>query len=213
VISVLLPSRGRSRSLLATVKGLLGLAADPGDVEVLIAADPDDQATLDLDRDDSFPEAASIWTAPERFGYKRINEYFNALALLAAGEWLMLWNDDAIMLTPRWDEVIRGESPGVLWPTADYATNHNTFPVWPTAWTRHIGHVSLDQSSDMWVHDVGRAIGMERRIPVSIHHEHRLGDQTAADRDAVADVITYHAPEMVAARQQDAERLREFLRQ
>jgi hypothetical protein len=213
VISVLLPSRGRSRSLLATVKGLLGLAADPGDVEVLIAADPDDDGTLDLARDGQLPGQVRIWVAPERFGYKRINDYFNTLAEMAKGEWLMLWNDDAIMLTPRWDEVICGESPGVLWPAADYATNHNTFPVWPAAWTRHIGHVSLDQSTDMWVHDISMATGTSRRIPVSIHHEHRCGDQTAADRDAVADVITYHQPQMVAARQRDTERLREFLRQ
>jgi hypothetical protein len=213
MISVLLPSRGRSRSLLATVRGLLGLAADPDDIEVLIAADPDDDATLDLAQDGFLPEQARIWVAPERFGYKRINEYFNALDAMAAGPWSFMFNDDAILLTPRWDEVVRGEAPGVLWPTADYATNHNTFPVWPTAWTRHIGHVSLDQSTDMWIHDISMATGTSRRIPVSIHHEHRVGDQTAADRDAVADVITYHAPAMVEARQRDTERLREFLRQ
>jgi hypothetical protein len=124
-----------------------------------------------------------------------------------------MFNDDAILLTPRWDEVVRGEAPGVLWPTADYAVNHNTFPIWPTAWTRHIGHVSLDQSTDMWVHDISMATGTSRRIPVSIHHEHRCGDATANDRDAVASVVTYHTPEMYAARERDAARLREFLAQ
>ena len=211
MISMYLPSRGRPDSLLETMAGLLGLAADPGDVEFLIAADPDDEPTLALTRDGFLPEQARMWVAPERLGYKRINEYFNALDAMAAGPWSFIWNDDATMLTPRWDEVIRAESPAVLWPSADYATNHNTFPVWPTAWTRHIGHVSLDQSTDMWLHDVARAVGVVRRIPVSIHHEHRCGDATGNDRDAVADVITYHTPEMYEARARDAKRLRELL--
>lgn len=211
MISVLIPSRGRSQSLLETIGGLLGLAADPGDVEVLIAADPDDGPTLALAEDGPLPPQARIWVAPERFGYKHICDYYNALDAIAAGPWSFLFNDDASLLTPGWDEIIRAEPPGVLWPRADYAAEINTFPVWPTAWTRHLGHVSLDQSTDMWIADVARALGVQRPIPVSIHHEHRMGDATAADRDAVADVITYHTPENYAARARDVAALRELL--
>ena len=211
MISVLCPSRGRPDALLETIGGLLGLAADPGDVEFLIAADPDDEPTLDLVQDGFLPPQAKMWVLPERWGYKRICDYYNVLDAVASGPWSFLWNDDCEMLTPRWDEVIRAEGPGVLWPQADYAAVTNTFPIWPTAWTRHLGHVSLDQSTDMWIHDVARAAGVERPVPVSIRHEHRMGDATAADRDAVADVITYHAPAMVAAREADTARLREFL--
>jgi hypothetical protein len=209
MISVLLPSRGRPESLLETMGGLLSLAADPGDVEFLVAADPDDGPTLALGP--SLPGQARIWAAPERYGYKRIYEYFNALAGMAAGEWLFLWNDDAHMLTPRWDEVIRSEAPGILWPEADYAPEINTFPVWPAAWTRHLGHVSLDQSTDMWLGELGRMTGTQRKIPVRIRHEHRCGDVTAWDRDQVADVGTFHAGDMPAARERDAAKLRELL--
>ena len=211
MISVLLPSRGRPDSLLATAAGLLALAADPGKVEILIAADPDDGPTLALAREGRLPEQARMLVAAERLGYKRINEYYNALDEAAAGEWCFLWNDDAAMLTRGWDAVIEAEEPAVLCPHADYAPEINTFPVWPSAWTRHLGHVSLDQSVDLWLHDVAVAAGAERRIPVSVHHEHRMGDATAADRDAVADVITYHAPAMYEARARDVARLRELL--
>jgi hypothetical protein len=210
VISVLLPSRGRPESLLETMDTLLALAAAPGDVEILIAADPDDGPTLALARG-RLPARARMWTAPYRYGYKRLCDYYNALDAAAAGPWSFMWNDDAHMLTSRWDEVIRGEKPGILWPSADYAAGHNTFPVWPSAWTRHLGHVSLDQSADMWVHDVGAATGTERRIPVEIHHEHRMGDATGNDRDAVADVASYHTPDMQAARERDVAALRELL--
>ncbi len=210
MISALLPSRGRDEALLETIGGLLDLAADPDDVEILIAADPDDAPTLAL-AGGRLPPQAKMWVPAERFGYKRICEYYNALDAMAAGPWSMLWNDDAHMLTAGWDEVIRAEPPGILWPQADYAAETNTFPVWPTAWTRHLGHVSLDQSADMWICNLGRMTGTQRRIPVSVRHEHRMGDATAADRDAVADVITFHAPEMQQARERDAQALRELL--
>lgn len=206
---MLLPSRGRPADLAKAADSLLTLAADPGAVEILAAADPDDEA-MTLARA-WLPRQIQVWTVPERFGYKRINEYFNALAALAKGEWLLLFNDDAAMLTPGWDAVIRGEAPGILWPEADYAVDLATFPVIPSAWVRHLGHVSLDQSADMWLHHVGRDTGTLRKIPVSIHHAHVTGDLTAAERDAVADVATFWTPAMVAAREADAAKLTELL--
>lgn len=209
MISVLIPSRGRPESLLATMDGMLGLAGCPQDVEFLVAADPDDGPTLALGS--RMPAGARMWAAPKRYGYKRICEYYNALADMAAGEWLFLWNDDAQMLTGHWDKIIHDEVPGVLWPQASYAPEINTFPVWPSAWTRHLGHVSLDQSTDMWICYLGRMTGTERKIPVSIHHEHRCGDVTAYERDAVANVGTFHTGEMVTARERDAAMLKELL--
>ena len=63
------------------------------------------------------------------------------------------------------------------------------------------------------MHDVSRMTGTSRKIPVRIHHEHKMGDATANDRDAVADVITYHTPEMQQARARDAGRSWNLLRQ
>lgn len=205
MISVELPSRGRPDSLIATVEQLLYLADDPAGVEILIAADPDDEPTIDAA---TRLAGARLWVAPERLGYKRICDYYNALDAMAAGPWSFMWNDDAHMLTPGWDQMILAEPPGVLWPRADYAAETNTFPVWPTAWTRHLGHVSLDQSTDMWICNLGRDLGVQRYIDVQIRHEHRH-DQTGADRDAVADVATFHVPAMQAARAADAASLRE----
>jgi hypothetical protein len=212
VISVLLPSRGRPAALLETMDGLLSLAASPGDVEILIAADPDDSPTVDLVRSRRLPGRARMWVAPERYGYKRICEYYNALDAMAGGVWSFLWNDDATVLTPRWDEVIRAESPAILWPQADLPSpDMNLFPVWPTAWTRHLGHVSLDQSTDMWIARLGEMTGTQRKIPVSVRHAHMFGDATANDRDATADVGTFHTAEMQRAREADAAKLRELL--
>ena len=209
-ISVLLPSRGRPTALMETMAGLLALAADPDDMQIWIAADPDDDATQAL-AGSLYAHRACMWTPPERYGYKNLHRYVNKLAEMACGEWLMFWNDDATMLTSGWDDVIRREAPGILWPQADYAPAINTFPVIPRAWARHLGHVSLDQSADMWWYELGLRTETQRKIPVSIHHAHMCGDATANERDAVANVATFHAPAMVAAREADAAKLRELL--
>jgi hypothetical protein len=39
-------------------------------------------------------------------GYDSLHEYYNELASKATGDWLMLWNDDAVMETEGWDEKI-----------------------------------------------------------------------------------------------------------
>ena len=63
------------------------------------------------------PAQIQVLTAPERWGYKRICDYYNVLAAIGRRV-VFLYNDDCTMLTPRWDEIIRSESPGILWPQA-----------------------------------------------------------------------------------------------
>jgi hypothetical protein len=207
-ISVLCPTRHRPELLRRSYESLVNLAADPGQVELMTATDPDDS---DFEAGHPYDMEQTIWwTAPERYGYQRLHEYYNALARYARGQWLMLWNDDAVMLTPGWDAVIHAQQPGVLWPLADYAPGINTFPLLPAAWAHHLGHVSLDQSADMWVYEIGRLTGTQRRIPVTVLHE-RVMDQTSAERDAVATVASFHRPEMYLARAVDAEMIRGLL--
>ncbi|HEY6117710.1 MAG TPA: glycosyltransferase, partial [Candidatus Dormibacteraeota bacterium] len=112
MISVLLPSRGRPKALEETITGLLRLADEPDAIQVLVAADPDDDGTLAAE----LPDQVTVWTAPQRYGYPRLHEYVNALAAQAGGDWLMLWNDDARILTPGWDQAIEAAPQAVLWP-------------------------------------------------------------------------------------------------
>jgi hypothetical protein len=192
-------------ALTESVASLLDQAEHAEDVQILVAADPDDVPTRL-----AYLRRTRTWIPSERYGYAHLHRYMNGLAIRADGEWLMLWNDDCRMLTQGWDKVIGDEAPGILWPAADYVPDLNTFPVLPAAWVDHLGHVSLDQSADMWWHDIGEMTGVMRKIPVSIHHEHATGDVTANERDAVASVTTFHTPEMDAARAADAEKIRQL---
>jgi hypothetical protein len=170
VISVLCPSRGRPESLCRSVDSLLGLAADPGTVRVLVAADPDDDSTL-IDADRKMGNKASVHLMPERFGYSQLHRYYNYLAGIAAGEWLMVWNDDALMLTRGWDEIVHAQQPGALWLTANHAPGGNFFPVFPAAWARAWGHVALVANIDVWIQEVAARAGRMWKIPVEVFHD------------------------------------------
>lgn len=210
MISVLLPSRGRPQSLIDSIGSLRAMADDPDRLELLVAADPDDPDTAAAAR----ASRAHCWTAPERYGYHRLHEYVNRLARQASGQWLLLWNDDARMLTTGWDTVAEQAPPGVLWPSHNDSPLLNIFPIAHRSIIEAIGHVSLSPHCDSWLQDVATAAGAHHRIPVGILHDrHDLtgghDDQTWREAQAGYRTTDYHSPEMVALRRRDTEVLKE----
>ncbi|MFE9735462.1 glycosyltransferase family 2 protein [Streptomyces sp. NPDC005863] len=212
MISVLLPSRGRPQPLTDTVSGLLDLADHPDGIQILIAADPDDTPTLHA----ALPGQATIWAAPQRYGYPRLHEYVNRLAEQAAGDWLMLWNDDARMLTAGWDHRIEEHEPAVLWPHSNDIATCNTFPIWPRAWTDHLGHVSLSPHCDSWIQYLGQTLGRHPRVNIDILHDRAdltggHDDETRAESLAGYRTADYGSPAMDTARAADIASLRQYL--
>jgi glycosyltransferase involved in cell wall biosynthesis len=208
LISVLLPSRGRPEALAESVGSLRHLATDPDRVEVLVASDDDDPPT---DRAARALGARSL--VGPRWGYPRLQMYVNALAHHANGTWLLLWNDDARMLTKGWDERVAEAEPGVLWPSHNDSPMLNIFPVVHRRLVELLGHFSLSAHCDSWVQDVAQAVGIHHRIPVGILHDRfdltgGHDDQTYRDAQAGYRTADYHSPEMSAARQRDIETLR-----
>ncbi|MGW2048560.1 hypothetical protein ACWCPF_25760 [Streptomyces sp. NPDC001858] len=212
LVSVIAPSRGRPKALAESIDGLLDLAGNPNRVQVLVAADPDDAATHAV----RLPAQASIWTAPARYGYARLHEYVNALAAQAQGKWLMLWNDDARILTQGWDQKIAEAQQGVLWPHSNDIPTCNTFPIWPRAWTDHIRHVSLSPHCDSWIQFLGQTLDRHQRVDIEILHDRAdltggHNDQTRAESLAGYRTADYGSPRMEAARAADIAGLRTLL--
>lgn len=154
-----------------SIHSLLSLADEPGTVEILLAVDPDAPAKLPAGQ---WGGGGIVWEAPERYGSARMHEYYNHLARLAQGWWLMIWNDDARMLTPHWDSFVRANPGQCLWlDHGDTGPEHcNMFPVWPRAWAEALGHVADGSPRvDTWVQEVAELLGRQVKIPVQIRHE------------------------------------------
>ena len=218
MISVLIPSRGRPKSLAGSADSLLSLAANPDQVEILAAIDPDDEPAYAGLRDEG---RIRFWTAPERYGYMRLERYYNHLAAMAQGSWLLgTWNDDARMLTQGWDEIIEAQDPAVLWLGCTTMGGGNFWPAWPAAWTRALGHVALVSNVDVWMSEIGRRLGRERQIPVEVFHDRKdvtggHDDATYAEGRAVmgswANHPDYDTPDNRAARFRDTVTIRRLL--
>lgn len=201
LVSVLLSSRGRPVSLRSTIDGLRGLAHDPDRVEVLVACDPDDQETFDTAW---AADADQVLMAHERYGYHRLHEYVNRLAAQATGRWMLLWNDDATMLTEGWDKAIADQPTGpaglaVLHPDHNQGPALNTFPIFTRELYRLLGHVSTSPHCDSYLEAISRPTGIERRVPIQIRHDRydltgRHDDQTFADAQAGYRTSEFHSP-------------------
>lgn len=207
-VSLLMPSRERielARKSLASLGN--------GAYEVLIAVDHDDP------QKDEYLQLVSNKVKVfefERFGYERLWVYYNGLAEQAKGDWLMLWNDDAIMEPGDWIDHITNynhQKPLVLNP---YHPIDNLFPIISRGWYKLIGHYALSSHVDSWVQHVGVESNTQIHIQgVSIVHEgEKMNDMTHRKvREVVTDTSAHHrSNEMQTIRQKEATMILDRLR-
>ena len=102
IISVLLPTRGRTDLLKKSLESLINHASDPTRIEILLGLDSDDEETRPFIEKEIAPYLqeqgvecrANIF---EPLGYSKLHVYVNTLSTSATGQWLFFWNDDALM--------------------------------------------------------------------------------------------------------------------
>lgn len=182
LVSVLLPTRGRPDVLRESVASLIETAGDPTAFEIRFGIDEDDPDTeralgAGIKRDLDWTEVFS-----QRHGYAGLHRYINSLAKHARGQWLMLWNDDAVMQTYGWDWRIR-ELPDRY--ILDCWTNHLpltcTFPIVPRHWVQTLGHFSLNAHCDTWWQLIGE--WTHRLVRADIDVQHNRFDLTGRNND------------------------------
>jgi hypothetical protein len=177
-ISVMFPTRGRPASLERSLKTLLERTVDINSIEVLLAVDRDDQSTIDHCLNIIRPWLESIHCSYkflqfDRLGYSRLHQYLNELAKHARGDWLFFYNDDAVMETVSWDEVVREHRNEFCLLRAE--TNHEhpyaIFPILPREWVNITGSFSQHQLNDAWISQIAWMLDIVKTIPVMITHE------------------------------------------
>lgn len=179
IISVLLPTRKRKNILLKSIKTLVDKASDPTRIELLIGIDEDDEETkefLQKDVADYLKEKgvecrASIF---KPLGYTKLHTYVNTLASSAHGEWFFFWNDDGLMVTEGWDNVI--ESYNGQFKLLAPKDNHDghpyaIFPIVPRDWFMLMEHLSMNAQNDTWLSHIAYMLDIFERIDVEFVHD------------------------------------------
>jgi len=220
VISALLPTRGRPDSLRRSIESLVARADYPHRLEIAVALDPDDPYA-DAAREVVMATKASflVWTAPERYGYSQLHRYFNALAKAAAGDWLLLWNDDAVMTSDGWDTAIENLPSHVI--VADcWCPPHSpwliTFPAVRRWAVEALGEFSAHTCHcDTYYEIIGRALsgGTEQVMGATVFHDRNdltggHNDTTWREGQAGYQRQHFYSAEVQALIQRDIETLR-----
>lgn len=158
-ISILLPSRGRREMLGESISSLRRTAAQPWNLEFLIAYDPDDQLTRKVA---NAYDVDVVWEAPERYGYAGSARYYAALLEYCTGQWLLpTWGDDGIMLTDGWDDIVRDQpTPAVIYTTGGDKWGNNCYPIVSADVLMATGRFCDIPPVDSWYDEVGKLAGI-----------------------------------------------------
>ena len=178
-ISVLLPTRGRQEVLKHSITTLIEKASNPSDIEILFGVDEDDHEVLEYIRNDLMPlfdehkvEARASIFKP--LGYENLHVYVNTLAGAATGEWLFFWNDDCVMVTEGWDDVIK-EYDGqfkLLGPKDNHEGHpYAILPIVPKDWFILMGHLSQNAQNDAWLSHIAYMLDIFERVDFEFIHD------------------------------------------
>ena len=106
LISVILPSRGRPEGLWNAVHQTRKHMQDKGLAEFIVKADEDDDETVSIVKSWQATLPVKLIVSPRGRGYHDLARYTNECCQVATGDWLLLLNDDAEIITPEWDQVL-----------------------------------------------------------------------------------------------------------
>jgi hypothetical protein len=177
-ISVLLPTRGRTDALTRSVKSIVNLAADKNQLQLLFALDNDDSVGLDHYQNELKPWLVEQGVAHQAFavdpmGYIGLNRYYNGLAEQSDADWLFVWNDDAIMETQDWDNVVRkydGEFKLLKIHTHNEHP-YSIFPIWPREWYDLFGWVARHQMIDAELSQIAYMLDLIEIVDINATHD------------------------------------------
>lgn len=200
--SVMISSRGRPESLKRAVMSCYDLAKDPSSIEVIVKIDDDDAPTRKMIEhllvDRRLPIKAI--ETPRGRGFLEMSDWVNLMSSCASGDWLILLNDDAYIMTQDWDSVLLYS--GVKSPRFGYESvflfslEHRDEPgayAWPCLRRQTyeiLGHFSPILACDLWVSMVMKTIGAMAEVPIQVGHD-RLEHEEGETRRGIVDAGEY----------------------
>ena len=228
IISVLLPTRGRTDQLFTSLKTLVDKASNPARLEILLGIDDDDENIKPYLQDTVAPYLkeklvecrASVF---KPLGYENLHTYVNTLAGNATGEWLFFWNDDALMISDNWDnEIEKYNGQFKLLAPKDNHDGHPyaILPIVPIDWFKLIDHLSMNAQNDAWLSHIAYMLDIFERIDMEFLHDRaditgNNDDETFRNRKYMegnpSDPADFGHPDMQNARVRTAFKIAWFL--
>jgi len=227
-IAMLLATRGRTESLGRSIRSLVELADDVSRVQIMFAFDNDDDIGFKYFVDELQPwmdERDISYTAMkfERMGYVNLHKYNNAMAAQTDSDWLVIWNDDAVMQSQGWDTTILSYTG--QFKLLSFCTHrmhpYSIFPIVPRTWYDLLGYISPHPTQDGWVSQQAYMLDIYQRITVDVLHDRfdltgNNNDDIYANRPMLEgkpdDPRDFHSKQMIDLRHLDCAKLATVMR-
>lgn len=175
-VSVLIPTRNRTHLLRVLIDSYRATTVDDqASTELLFRVDEDDQPTRELLAQSGFDTLVG-----HRFnGYASLPMFFNELADAAAGDVLMLGNDDIVFVTPGWASRIlaaANQYPDGVFNIGVRTHNESHFPLSlvSSAVVKRLGFIYDPRIfwGDIYLRDVMGRLQRQHQLPdVEIRHD------------------------------------------
>jgi hypothetical protein len=226
-IAILLATRGRQEPLMRSLQSLVDLADNAKRIQFMLAFDRDDAVGIDY-----FVSTVQPWMDQqglryhaevfEPMGYINLHKYNNAMAAKTASNWLVIWNDDAVMETQGWDTVIASYTGQFQLLAFHTHRDHpySIFPIVPRSWFDLLGYISPHPTQDGWVSQQAYMLDIWQRIPVNVLHDRydltgNNADETFRNRPMLegkpTDPRDFHSQQMIELRHQDCGKLAAYM--
>jgi hypothetical protein len=225
-VAVLLPTRGRTDSLTRSVTSLVERATDLSRVQILFGFDNDDTVGLEHFEDviQPFLDDQEVDYEAQVFdsmGYAGLNRYYNHLALSAEADWLFVWNDDAVMDSSNWDQVI-ADCTGEFKILKVHTHNehpYSIFPIVPKTWLDVQGVLSRHQMIDAEISQIAYMLDLIKIVDITVTHDQSelTGKQDATSQQKNRfegnpnDPRDFHYRDIVLRRHADCDQLMTYM--
>ena len=178
-ISVILPTRGRRDVLITSIKSLVDKASNPARLEIIFGVDEDDtginefiaENLADYLKSKKIEARANIF---KPLGYENLHTYVNTLAGNSTGDWIFFWNDDCLMVSEGWDNVIdqyNGQFK-LLGPKDNHEAHpYAILPIVPRDWFILMGHLSQNAQNDAWLSHIAYMLDIFERVDFEFIHD------------------------------------------
>ena len=217
MITILLPTRKRVMALEKSLRSLIDNAKE--NPFIIFGVDDDDPDTLQFLQKFEYKNKMTIKFNP--LGYTNLYKYINAMCNYVKTDWLMFWNDDAIMNTKHYDTIIESEKKFKLQRVKEQTGHpYSIFPILPHDWFKCLDRLSAQTHNDAWLSEIAYMLNIMKDIDVEVTHDR--ADITGNNNDETFKFRKYnegnpddpndlHHKDMVQKRFADAEKLAWFL--
>ncbi len=171
-ISILLPTRERSKKFQRMLNSLINTCSDLSRIEILLLIDEDDK---ELSKYQNIVKEKIYNNISFKLYIKDLRTHAirnNFLAKESEGDIIFPVNDDMIFVSKKWDKIIDEEfskldnkNPYCLWISSDIKYNylHSDYPIINQAWYKRLGYVGSEYFNfwylDTWICDLSLRSG------------------------------------------------------